>query len=254
MNEYIAMLATWCGAVPLTGGVVVGLFLSGAAGSPLHCAPMCGGFVLGQVADRMAHVSAAQLCEWRRVGAAALLPYHLGRLTTYGGLGAASGLLGAGLGRLPMLGFVSGGLLLLASALFLAQALRRLAPRLAPMLPGLDPLPVGWSRTVLRLSRRLDRTRAASGYLLGVTLGFLPCGLLYSALATAAAGGNAAHGAIGMLAFGVGTVPALVAVGLAGQAAGRGIRFGASAVAPAVMLLNAALLAMLAVRSLAALA
>jgi sulfite exporter TauE/SafE len=248
------MLTTWCGSVPLTGGVLVGLFLAGAAGSPLHCAPMCGGFVIGQLADRMAHLPAAQLCEWRRVSAAALVPYHLGRLTTYCGLGAASGLLGAGLGRVPWLGFVSGVLLLLAASLFLAQGLRRLAPRVALLLPGFNPVPVGWSRAILRVSRRLDRSHPVSGYLFGVTLGFLPCGFLYAALATAAAGGNAAYGAIGMLAFGFGTIPVLVAIGLAGQAAGRGIGFGVTAVAPAVMLLNAALLAMLAVRSLAALA
>ena len=51
-----------------------------------------------------------------------------------------------------------------------------------------------------------------------------------------------------MLAFGLGTVPALVAVGIAGQAAGRRWQRGVAAAAPAVMLLNAALLAALALR------
>ena len=51
-----------------------------------------------------------------------------------------------------------------------------------------------------------------------------------------------------MLAFGLGTVPALVAVGIAGQAAGRHWQRGVTAAAPAVMLLNAALLTALALR------
>src|SRR6185312_14724447 len=99
------MIASLCGAIPWSGGLLAGLFLAGLAGSTVHCVPMCGGFVLGQVADRMARVPAARLCEWQRVGRGALLPYHLGRLTTYAGLGALAGLGGAGLGRLPWFGF-----------------------------------------------------------------------------------------------------------------------------------------------------
>src|SRR5487761_2605674 len=120
-------LAALCGsamALPLGGGIVLGLFLAGAAGSAMHCVPMCGGFVLGQVADRMARLPAAHLCEWRRVGAGALLPYHLGRLTTYTLLGALAGASGSVLARLPWFGWLSGVLLLLAAGLFLLHALR----------------------------------------------------------------------------------------------------------------------------------
>jgi hypothetical protein len=53
-----------------------------------------------------------------------------------------------------------------------------------------------------------------------------------------------------MVAYGVGTVPALIVVGLAGQAAGSRYHHGVAIVAPAVMLLNAALLTGLAVRGL----
>jgi hypothetical protein len=53
-----------------------------------------------------------------------------------------------------------------------------------------------------------------------------------------------------MLAFGLGTMPALVTVGIAGQAAGRRWQRGVATAAPVVMLLNAALLAVLALRGL----
>ena len=92
------------------------------------------------------------------------------------------------------------------------------------------------------------RGAPSGGYPLGIVLGFLPCGFLYAALATTAASGNPLLGALGMLAFGLGTVPALVAVGIAGQAAGRRWQRGVAAAAPAVMLLNAALLTVLALR------
>src|SRR5581483_9681826 len=98
-----------------------------------------------------------------------------------------------------------------------------------------------------RLTRGLPRGPRASGLLLGAALGFLPCGLLYAALAVTAAGLSPLSGAAGMAAFGLGTVPALMAVGIAGQAAARHWHRGINAAAPVVMLLNALLLAGLAV-------
>ncbi len=228
------ILTALCGGAPFAGGLLLGLFLAGMAGSTMHCVPMCGGFVLGQVADGMARLPGARLCEWQRIGRGALLPYHLGRLTTYAGLGAVCG---AATGWLPRFGIVSAALLLLGAALLLAHVAR--------ILPGLDRAPAGWTRTVASLAKR-----AGSGFPLGVVLGFLPCGFLYAALAAAAAAGNPALGALCMLAFGLGTTPALVAVGIAGHAAGRRWQLGVAKAAPAVMALNAALLAVLAVRGL----
>lgn len=244
-------LAALCGSgmtLPLGGGIVLGLFLAGVAGSALHCVPMCGGFVLGQVADSMARLPAARLCEWRRLSSGALLPYHFGRLTTYAGLGVLVGLGGAALGRLPWFGGVSGVLLLAAAALFASQALRRLMPWFGRVVPGLERAPAWWNRLLARVTSGLDRTGIGGGYLLGVALGFLPCGFLYAALAAAAASGNPALGAVAMLAFGLGTIPALAAVGVAGQAAAHRWQRGVAAVSPAVMLLNATLLALLALR------
>jgi uncharacterized protein len=245
-------LTALCGAPgPLAGGgLLLGLFVAGAAGSTMHCVPMCGGFVLGQVADRMAAMPAARLCEWRRIGAGMLLPYHLGRLTTYAGLGAVAGLGGAVLARLPWFGLLSAALLLAAAVLFLLQAMRRAVPALSRVLPGLERAPRGWNQAIARLTRGLDRSRRGGGYLLGMALGFLPCGFLYAALAATAASSSAVLGALGMVAFGVGTAPAMIAVGIAGHAAGRRWQRGMAAAAPAVMLLNAALLGALALQRL----
>ena len=253
MGTGLDMLAALCGpgtTLSSGGGIVLALLLAGAAGSAMHCVPMCGGFVLGQVADRMARLPAAHLCEWRRIGAGALLPYHLGRLTTYTLLGVLAGASGGALARLPWLSWLSGALLLLAAGLFLLHALRRLAPFLVPVLAGLDHAPPGWGRLVARLSMRINRTHAAGGYALGLVLGLLPCGFLYAALAAAGASVSPLPGGLDMLAFGLGTVPALVAVGIAGQAAGRRFQRGVAAASPAVMLLNATVLGALALRQL----
>ena len=74
-----------------------------------------------------------------------------------------------------------------------------------------------WNRSVAGLAARTGD----NGYLLGLALGFLPCGFLYAALATSAASGSPLWGALAMLAFGAGTAPALVALGVVGQVAGR---------------------------------
>ncbi len=222
---FVDTLLAWCGTIPAANGTVLALFVAGLVGAPLHCGAMCGGFVLGQVADRMASVPAGRLCEWRRIGGGALAPYHLGRLTTYALLGAVAG--GGSAALLPH--WMATVLLLLGAALLLMR--------------GFSYSPRIWGRAVASMARRAGGNR----YALGVALGFLPCGFLYAALTIAAAGQSAAGGALGMLAFGLGTVPTLVAVGIAGQVAGRRWQRQIARWAPALMVVNAVLLVGLAI-------
>ena len=248
MPEPALLLGRLCDpAASLSGGAVwAGLLVAGAAGSVLHCAPMCGPFVLGQVADRLAAIPAKRLSEAHRLRAGLLLPYHLGRLTTYAALGALAALAGDALARLPWLGRLSGLLLLAAALLFLAQGLRRAVPAIG--------LPAGRGRgapTALRCLAACRLRRPIGGYRLGLALGFLPCGFLYAALATAGASLSPLRGALAMLLFGLGTIPALMTVGILGHAAGQRWPQAVAKFAPAVLLLNAVLLTVLALRALA---
>jgi len=244
MPEPALLLGRLCDpAASLSGGAVwAGLLVAGAAGSVLHCAPMCGPFVLGQVADRMAAIPAKRLSEAHRLRAGLLLPYHLGRLTTYAALGALAALAGDALARLPWLGRLSGLLLLAAALLFLAQGLRRAVPAIG--------LPAGRGRgapTALRCLAACRLRRQIGGYRLGLALGFLPCGFLYGALAVAGASAGPVGGALDMLAFGTGTAASLMVVGVAGQAALGRWQGVLGRVSPALLTLNAALLAALAI-------
>ena len=96
VSDHFAMLLAWCG--PEGPGLVLGLFLAGLTGGALHCGPMCGPFVLGQTADRLAAVPAAGLCEMARLRAGLLLPYHAGRMMTYATLGAVAARAGRSIG------------------------------------------------------------------------------------------------------------------------------------------------------------
>lgn len=218
------------------------MFIAGAAGSVVHCGPMCGVFVLGQMSERMARLPSDHLCERQRIANGLLLPYHLGRLTTYAGLGALAAGSAAVFGRVVWFGNLSAALLVVAATLFLAQALGRILPT------GIrfDQAPRAWGRLIGRFTQRIVRGSAFGEYLLGVALGFLPCGFLYAAIAAAAAAARPELGAAAMVAFGLGTTPALMVVGVVGHAAGRRWNSGVMAAAPVVMVLNAILLLVLA--------
>ncbi|MBL8666809.1 MAG: sulfite exporter TauE/SafE family protein [Rhodospirillales bacterium] len=242
-----------CRAVAVEhGGLLASLFVAGLLGSVTHCVGMCGPFVLAQAVARLEATPVARMSEMRRLAGAALLPYHLGRATTYAALGAAAAALAAGTISTTGLRWLSPALLAAAALLFLGYALAHLGwLRLSWLRGSAGGGETAWSRTVGRIARPLFANPVGwRGYLLGVALGFLPCGLLYGALAAAAASGQPLAGAFAMLVFTAGTVPALLAVGLAGHLAGQRFREAALQLAPALMLVNAATLSYLAWRTI----
>jgi sulfite exporter TauE/SafE len=201
-----------------------------------------GVFVLGQMSERMARLPPERLCERQRIGNGLLLPYHLGRLTTYAVLGAAAAKSAAVLGHFSWFRSVSAILLMIAALLFLTRALRRVLPAFGKI----DRAPWFWGRLIGLLTGRIARGSVLGEYLLGIALGFLPCGFLYAAVTAAAASARPELGAVVMVAFGLGTAPVLMVIGVAGHAAGRRWNRGISKVAPALIALNAALLLLLA--------
>ena len=86
-----------CQAVAVEhGGLLASLFLAGLVGSATHCVGMCGPFVLAQTVARLEERPASDMREIHRLSGAALVPYHLGRATTYAGLGAIAALVAGG--------------------------------------------------------------------------------------------------------------------------------------------------------------
>lgn len=230
------------------GGLMLALFLAGLAGGFTHCAGMCGSFVLAQVGARLERLPAAAFGLRARMAAAALLPYHLGRLTTYAALGAAAGGLAGTLVQATQFRVVLPAFLILAATLFAGQLAFELAPALRAARGG----QAGKLAAVVgRIAGPLFADpRGWRGYVLGAALGFLPCGLLYSALAAAAGSGGALAGGLGMAAFVAGTVPALLAVGYGGTALGRRWRPALRPVFRSLMAANALLLVWMAVETL----
>ena len=78
-----------------------------------------------------------------------------------------------------------------------------------------------WNRVV---GRALDRQGIGSLLALGALNGLLPCGMVYGALSISVSAGNALGGGLAMLLFGLGTVPALLVLGLGARAVPHSVR------------------------------
>lgn len=180
--------------------LVLSALLLGLLGAG-HCLGMCGGF-----AAALAYALPEQS---QRQKSTFLLAYNLGRITSYATLGAA---VAASQNVLFNSGYpiarTFAGLLLIATALYLANIWQ-----------GIRVLEQGgqkiW-RYIQPISHRLLPVRTLpKAFLLGILWGWLPCGLVYSVLALAATQASALEGAMTMAAFGMGTLPAVFAGGLA---------------------------------------
>jgi sulfite exporter TauE/SafE len=168
----------------------------GLVGS-LHCAGMCGPLAL---ALPMAGNTRSAFVTGR-------LLYNVGRILTYCLLGVLFGLVGQSLALAGFQKWVS-----LAAGTFILLGL------VATSKIGLG-LPITKSVVWLKASvgRLLQQRTFGSLFLLGMLNGLLPCGLVYVACAAAAATGSLQTGVLSMAAFGLGTLPVMLGLGLAGR-------------------------------------
>ena len=182
-------------------------FLTGLLGSG-HCFGMCGG-----IAGSLGAMSGTH----GRSIALPALHFNFGRLLGYALLGAlAGGFIGAA-GEIMALKPLGKGLRAVTALMVALIGLRFLLDW-----RGLDRIEKGGAglwRRIMPLAVRISQRHDWIGRLgLGVCWGFLPCGLVYTVLITAASTGRAAAGAATMFAFGLGTLPAMLGLTLAAPA------------------------------------
>jgi uncharacterized protein len=165
-------------------------------------------------------------------------------------LGTLAGSVGAAFATLPLFRWTVAALLLTAAMILALLALARITGPLFPH-SGFKkaPRPSSLHRLIGLLRGFFDRPIGWRGYGLGMILGFLPCGLVYSALVIAAATGKPLAGALALISFGLGTAPALLALGVLGLLAGRRWQAFGQKAAPVLLSLNALLLATLAFKA-----
>ncbi|MEM8559118.1 MAG: sulfite exporter TauE/SafE family protein [Bacteroidota bacterium] len=175
-------------------------FVFGFVGS-VHCVGMCGPLALalpGAAAARVRFIVGRML-------------YNLGRATTYAGLGA-------GLGALGAVVTLAGWQRWLAFGLGVVLVLLAFVPVLRRRLGRVEGVTARWLGPLLaRVGPLYQRGGLAALFAVGLVNGLLPCGFVYAALATAIASGTVQGGAGFMAAFGLGTLPAMLALSLAGR-------------------------------------
>ena len=183
---------------------LIAIFVLGFLSSFSHCYGMCGGFVMAyslKVAERKSTGSRLQLIIPH-------LMYNSGRVLTYTFLGFWFGLLGGSFKHLvhdyQSILFIFAGIFMTLMGLDLLGLFNISTPKSFP----------GFGRYRQLVGSLLNRANAKNIFLYGLILGFIPCGLVYIAGAKAVSAGNVLGGMATMLAFGLGTIPALFILGL----------------------------------------
>lgn len=187
--------------------VLFSALLLGLMGS-FHCVGMCGPIVLALPL----HGNNIQ----QKIYGGVL--YNLGRTVTYGIMGAVFGLLGQGL---KLVGFQQVVSVVMGSAMVISV-----------LFPALFRNQYDLSRSSFKLVGRLKKSIVdmfsirsfRSLFVIGLLNGLLPCGLVYIAIAGAIATGSVTTGIWYMILFGLGTIPMLLTLGVAGNLLSAGIR------------------------------
>ena len=208
--------------------VTTTLFLTvflGALVSGWHCALMCGG--ISAAIEKNAHAGSLAPIPLRRGTKKSFiyeqLVMHMGRLSSYVGLGALAGLLGFPIWQQDLIP-VQRVLFALASGIFLLQGYRILR-----QMKGQVSVWEAWlNEKTAHLWAKLAKQVVAghqhrARWWSGVVWGLVPCGLIYSVLPLAFLSGDPLSGALLMLAFGLGTLPNLLLISnLSARLAGWG--------------------------------
>ncbi len=183
----------------LFSAFLVGLFGSG------HCVVMCGGMA-SALQMMMGQAKASRLFVLQ-------LSMSLGRVSSYALLGGLFGALGA---TALIIGPFSHALQLFSGVMLLLMALY--VSRLWSILAKLERHGSWLWHKIQPFAKKLlpiNTISKAFGY--GLCWGYLPCGLVYSGLSVSLSTASFSHGALWMLSFGLGTLPAVLLTGQAAQ-------------------------------------
>jgi sulfite exporter TauE/SafE len=179
------------------------LFIAGVMSS-MHCIGMCGCFVTAYSMNLKGN---------KTQQATSHLLYSFGRITTYTLLGAVMGLLGSSLYFLGKMAGVQNMITLIAGCvmIYLGLSLAGFLPKMI-WLDKTGDFFLKYTQGIF--TKLIGKQGMFFTYPLGITLGFLPCCLLYTVELQAMTTGSPLKGALSMLAFGLGTIPSMFSFGM----------------------------------------
>lgn len=179
--------------------------LTGLLSMP-HCIGMCGGIMSACTLN-----SSAPLMQ-------TILAYNLGRITTYTLVGAFMGLIGSFVDAAGKIVGIQGIANILGGLFILLWVFNKYA------LPFTKWTPLQFSVIQKSLEEFKKKKGVIPVFVSGLLLGFLPCGLTYTMHMKAATTGTAWNGALTLAFFGLGTLPALLFIGMFSHLLGKVLR------------------------------
>jgi sulfite exporter TauE/SafE len=190
------------------------IILLGFLGSFGHCFGMCGPLTVAfSLSKQQENPSWQQQLKFHTL-------LNLGRMLSYTLVGAGIGSLGSVLvegGQLAGIGSdLRHWIAIITGTMLIWFGLGQIKPGFLPHIPFLHPILKGnlHNRLSAGMIKLSSQTQWWTPALLGMTWGLMPCGFLYAAQIKAAATGNLWQGAATMIAFGIGTLPIMVSVGV----------------------------------------
>ena len=172
--------------------------------STVHCLAMCGS-VIGALTLSLP----IEIRENQRKMLPYVFNYNLGRILSYAVAGAIVGLLSS-----PLANF-GGHYVLRALSIVVMVAMGLYLAGWFPKFARMERLGAPIWRWLQPIGQKLLPVKAFSqAFWLGAVWGWLPCGLVYAALAMAATVGDPVQASLVMLSFGLGTLPAVMGAGL----------------------------------------
>lgn len=197
-------------------------FTLGMFGS-LHCIGMCGPLAIAVFNSKDTGTSQKTYFS--------ALYYNIGRTVSYTFLGIIFGLLGS----LAMVAGMQRGLSVFAGIVLLLIFIFSLNPD--QIIGRISFLSGFYKKIISRLQYYLTKIKSVSYFNFGIINGFLPCGLVYLALAGAMSLGNIWGSAGFMMFFGLGTIPAMVALILFQGRIGERLRWSLRRLYPFISLM-----------------
>lgn len=162
--------------------------------SSFHCVGMCGPIAMAIPANRKNNWTLSF----------GILSYNLGRILTYAILGLIVGNIGLSLTTFGIMQWIS----ILAGIGLILFAWKKVIGRIIPF--------SGSSKLTTFIAQNIGKVMRSNSVfklpLLGMLNGLLPCGMVYVALTNAILAGSPINGALSMLFFGLGTIPAMFAI------------------------------------------
>ena len=201
-------------------GLILTMFVTGLAGSFTHCIGMCGPIAIGQMSIRLMHTPKEKMTQWNKIQCSLALPYYIGKALTYSILALVALELSENFKDSKGFLYVGLFLMIVTGLLFIKAGLSKTfffmeLDKDNLLNKVLNKVNNFISNNTKKLSAN---PKGIKGWLLGMILGLIPCGLVYASIVTVVSNSDSMWLAgSAMFAFGLGTIPGLFMVAYLGQ-------------------------------------